>query len=235
MKKGILILLLCIVTSSGIYAQIGSKVDMDNIAASVIMQTWTYDAESFFPFVFDLSSGFDDEFVVVKWNRHGGGSDGFCAIRNVDGLVYSDSCGFFFRGKDGVLRFADQYLLLEDSHFYEPMRGNQYAPLYDLSDNSVDLNRNLFGCHYCLTDEYGRIINYYDVTIMNEQLRNSNRKYIPEYVWNITYADNGYLDKMQCEFNNGIVKIDIDWSEKQIKYQRTYSLKCPVNEAPIKD
>ena len=48
MKKGILILLLCIVTSSGIYAQIGSKVDMDNIAASVIMQTWAYDAESFF-------------------------------------------------------------------------------------------------------------------------------------------------------------------------------------------
>lgn len=62
-----------------------------------------------------------------------------------------------------------------------------------------------------------------------------NRKYIPEYVWNITYADDGYLDKMQCEFNNGIVKIDIDWSEKQIKYQRTYSLKCPVNEAPFKD
>ena len=61
MKKGILILLLCIVTSSGIYAQIGSKVDMDNNSASVIMQTWAYDAESFFPFVFDLSSGFDDE------------------------------------------------------------------------------------------------------------------------------------------------------------------------------
>lgn len=66
MKKGILILLLCIVTSSGIYAQIGSKVDMDNIAASVIMQTWAYDAESF---LLDFVE-FDDKGRWTKANEY---------------------------------------------------------------------------------------------------------------------------------------------------------------------